>query len=61
MRLNEKSVEKLLVNIRNIMSSAYSCSDKDYKNRYIKEAIGAIDALLTIVDFEEEPNQFSSK
>ena len=61
MKINEKSVEKLLVNIRSIMSSAYSCNDKEYKNRYIKEVIGSIDALLTIVDFEEEPNYFASK
>lgn len=61
MKINEKSVEKLLVNISSTMSSAYACSDKEIKNRYIKEVIGSIDALLTIVDFEEEPNYFASK
>ncbi len=61
MRINEKSVEKLLVKISGTLSSAYSCNDKEFKNRYIKEAIGSIDALLTIVDFEEEPNYFARK
>lgn len=61
MRINEKSVEKLLVKISGTLSSAYSCNDRELKNRYIKEAIGSIDALLTIVDFEEDSNYFARK
>lgn len=61
MRINEKSVEKLLVDIKDTLSTAYQCNDKDLKNRGIREAYGSINALLTIVDFEEDVNRFSSK
>ena len=37
MRINEKSVEKLLVDIKDTLSTAYQCNDKDLKiGGYVK-------------------------
>ena len=53
MRINEKNVEELLTNIKKELVLAYGTNYADSKDRYIKGVMGKIDALLTIVEFDE--------
>ena len=53
MKINEKNVEKLLRDIKEDLKVAYDYRNVDSKQQRIRACMGKVEALLTIVDFEE--------